>query len=141
MRWCGLEQDVDGLTNQPPGRPHDEEGDDDGSQRVGSEPSRGAHDDRRYAGTGTGAWDDWNEPAQTTRATLEETTGINVPERYFVLRMLAIYGLILVPLNWLLFKVVGRLELAWAAVPVITIVFTGVVVWRAELNIGFARFD
>ena len=51
------------------------------------------------------------------------------------------YLFVLVPLNWLLFRVLGRVELAWAAAPVIAVVCTGLVVWLAQLDIGFARSD
>ncbi len=49
------------------------------------------------------------------------------------------YLLILVPINYLVFRLLGRLEYAWLAVPLIAI---GGAVWvarAARLDIGFAR--
>jgi hypothetical protein len=56
-----------------------------------------------------------------------------------VVRALAYYLLILVPLNYLFFRLIGRLEYAWLAVPLIAI---GGAIWVARvarLDIGFAR--
>ena len=45
----------------------------------------------------------------------------------------------LAPLNWLVFKAIGRVELAWVAAPLIAMVGAGVVIRMAQLDIGFAR--
>ncbi|MEE9601714.1 MAG: hypothetical protein V3V75_00310, partial [Thermoguttaceae bacterium] len=65
--------------------------------------------------------------------------GISVPRAGFVVMIMAAYLVVLVPLNWLFFQAVGRIELAWAAAPVIAIVCAVVVVRLAQLDIGFAR--
>jgi len=44
-----------------------------------------------------------------------------------------------VPLNWLVFRLVRRVEWAWIAAPVIALVCAGVVIKQAQLDIGFAR--
>jgi len=93
----------------------------------------------RFEGTGPAAWDDFNDVAHAARNTIEEAAGIKVPERMFVVKMLAVYLFVLVPLNWCFFGLMRKLEWAWIAVPIITVVFTGVVVKMAQLNIGFAR--
>ena len=54
-------------------------------------------------------------------------------------RVLVVYLLVLVPVNWLVFRVLGRVEWAWLAAPVIAIVGAVVVVRLAQLDIGFAR--
>ena len=56
-----------------------------------------------------------------------------------MLKVVAIYLFVLVPVNWCFFRVLGRTEWAWAAVPVVAVVCAVVVVRLAELNIGFAR--
>jgi hypothetical protein len=53
--------------------------------------------------------------------------------------MLAIYLVVLVPLNWLLFRVIGKVEWAWIAAPVIAILGAFAVVRYASLDIGFVR--
>ena len=45
----------------------------------------------------------------------------------------------LVPLNWLLFRLIGRVEWAWVAAPVIADGRAVAVVRLAQLDIGFAR--
>ena len=54
---------------------------------------------------------------------------------------MAVYIVVLVPLNWLLFRGLGRVELAWAAAPVIAVACTGTVIRLARLDIGFARLQ
>ena len=70
---------------------------------------------------------------------LGEESGIEIPDSSLVVRSLGYYLLILVPINYLVFRLVGRLEYAWLAVPLIAI---GGAVWvarAARLDIGFAR--
>ncbi len=52
---------------------------------------------------------------------------------------MAAYLVALVPLNWLVFRTLGRVEWAWIAAPIIAIVGTWVIVQRAQLDIGFVR--
>ena len=73
------------------------------------------------------------------RAALENATGITVPERSFIFWVVVGYICVLVPLNWLLFRLIGRVEWAWIAAPLIAIGCTVIVVHQAQLNIGFAR--
>ena len=88
---------------------------------------------------GVAGWSDSSEVSRAARESLKQASGISVPSKFFIAKVLGIYLLILVPLNWLLFKVMGRVEWAWAAVPVIAIGGALGVVKAAELDIGFAR--
>jgi hypothetical protein len=45
----------------------------------------------------------------------------------------------LVPINWVIFYTLGRVEWAWIAAPIIAIAGTWVIVQRARLDIGFVR--
>jgi hypothetical protein len=56
-----------------------------------------------------------------------------------VVLCLAGYLTALVPLNWLVFRSLGRVEWAWIAAPIIAIIGTWVIVQRARLDIGFVR--
>jgi len=49
------------------------------------------------------------------------------------------YLLVLVPGNWLLFRLLGKVEWAWVAAPLIALACTVLVIRWAELDIGFAR--
>lgn len=88
---------------------------------------------------GIGAWNDFSATANAARDALAEAAGVEVPGTSFVVLCLAAYLIVLVPLNWLLFQALGRIEWAWVAAPVIAIVGTWVIVDRARLDIGFVR--
>ncbi|HEX5472907.1 MAG TPA: hypothetical protein VFW73_13530, partial [Lacipirellulaceae bacterium] len=88
---------------------------------------------------GVGAWNDFSETANAARLALREAAGVEVPNAGFVVFCLAVYLIALVPLNWLIFNTIGRVEWAWIAAPVIAVVGTWVIVQRARLDIGFVR--
>jgi len=85
------------------------------------------------------AWSDTSPVSEAARQTLREAAGIKIPEAGFVFRVLVIYLLVLVPVNWLVFRVLGRVEWAWLAAPAIAVVGAVLVVRMAQLDIGFAR--
>lgn len=85
------------------------------------------------------AWSDTSAASEAARQTLREAAGISVPEAGFVFRVLVVYLFVLVPLNWIVFRVLGRVEWAWLAAPVIAVAGAVVVVRLAQLDIGFAR--
>jgi hypothetical protein len=94
---------------------------------------------RRTHGPDVGSWSDFNPVANSAREALKNAARIEIPERMFVVWVVAVYLLVLVPANWLVFRAIGRVEWAWAAAPVIAVVYTGVVIRLAQLDIGFAR--
>jgi len=88
---------------------------------------------------GIGGWSDRSDVLRLCRETLREESGIEIPDSSLVLRALGYYLCILIPLNYLIFRLLGKLEYAWLAVPIIAI---GGAVWvarEARLDIGFAR--
>ncbi|MEZ6115950.1 MAG: hypothetical protein R3C28_05180 [Pirellulaceae bacterium] len=89
--------------------------------------------------SGIAGWNDFSEVAKNARQFLEQSSGVEVPKREFVMSTLGIYLLVLVPLNWVIFRLMGKTEWAWAAVPLIAIGGTVMVVRVAQLDIGFAR--
>jgi hypothetical protein len=89
--------------------------------------------------SGVAGWTDFSGAAHLARNSLQEAAGIDVPESSFVLRVMAAYLLVLVPVNWGFFKLLGRVEWAWIAAPIIAIVGAVAVVKMAQLDIGFAR--
>lgn len=84
-------------------------------------------------------WNDTSEVSEAARQALREAAGIAIPEAGFVFRVLVVYLLVLVPVNWLVFRTLGRVEWAWLAAPLIAIAGAVVVVRLAQLDIGFAR--
>lgn len=89
--------------------------------------------------SGIGAWTDNSDVIQICSDILRSESGIEIPKSSLVVRSLGYYLLVLVPLNFIVFRLMGRLEYAWLAVPLIAI---GGAVWvarSARLDIGFAR--
>jgi hypothetical protein len=89
--------------------------------------------------TGIGGWTDDSDTLSLCQQILRNESGIEIPKSSLVIRTLGYYLLILVPVNYLVFRLMGRLEYAWLAVPVIAI---GGAIWvarAARLDIGFAR--
>jgi hypothetical protein len=89
--------------------------------------------------SGVAAWNDSGPASLAARQALTEAAGIEIPRADFVMKVLAIYLAVLVPLNWLIFWLMGRVEWAWIAAPVIAVVGAGAVIRLAQLDIGFAR--
>jgi hypothetical protein len=88
---------------------------------------------------GIGAWNGFSTTANTARESLLEAAGVEVPDTSFVVIALVLYLVALVPLNWLVFNAIGRVEWAWIAAPVIALAGTWLIVDRARLDIGFVR--
>ena len=89
--------------------------------------------------SGVAGWSDASAVAENSRKAIQDAAGIQVPPPSFVLRLLAIYLVVLVPVNWLFFRLIGRVEWAWMAAPVIAIAGAVTVIRMAQLDIGFAR--
>lgn len=70
---------------------------------------------------------------------LRTASGIELPAWDTIVKLIGGYLLCLVPLNYLVFRVVGRLEYAWVAAPLLAIGAVFVVTRVAQLDIGFAR--
>jgi hypothetical protein len=89
--------------------------------------------------TGVAAWNDTGSASEAARTALTDAAGIEIPKAEFVMKVLGVYLLVLVPLNWLVFWLIGRVEWAWIAAPIIAVVGAGAVIRLAQLDIGFAR--
>jgi hypothetical protein len=94
---------------------------------------------RSWAESGAGAWNDYSGVANSVRDALKDAAGITIPKAGFVFRVLAAYLVVLVPINWLVFRMMRRVEWAWVAAPMIAIIGAVAVVRLAQLDIGFAR--
>jgi hypothetical protein len=102
-------------------------------------PAPGIILDQLKAESGVAGWNDFGWISTAARNTLRDAAGISVPKRAFVLKMVGLYLVVVVGLNWLLFRLLGRVEWAWIAVPAIAVGWGVAVVWLAQLDIGFAR--
>jgi hypothetical protein len=105
----------------------------------------GDEQDERFGGWlavpkgGVASWNDFSGAANAARLHVIDAAGIRIPSTDFVLKVLGVYILVLVPLNWLVFRSLGRVEWAWLAAPVIAIVGAMIIVRLAHLDIGFVR--
>ncbi|HEY2411879.1 MAG TPA: hypothetical protein VGI40_06540 [Pirellulaceae bacterium] len=88
---------------------------------------------------GVAAWNDQGAASAAARQILTEAAGIDIPSADFVVKVLGVYLLVLVPLNWFVFWTIGKVEWAWIAAPVISLIGAGAVIRLAQLDIGFAR--
>lgn len=88
---------------------------------------------------GMGQWSAFGPVADAARDSLRTAAGVRVPGAGFVVACLALYLVVLVPLNWMTFHALGRVEWAWIAAPVIAVAGTILVVRQAQLDIGFVR--
>ena len=77
--------------------------------------------------------------ATGSRHALQRAAQIEIPEASFIAWVVSGYLVVLVPLNWLAFRLIGRVEWAWVAAPLVAIACTAVVIRMAQLDIGFAR--
>lgn len=90
-------------------------------------------------GSGMAGWNDFSGISSAARESLRSAAGIEIPRSNFIAWMLAGYLAVLGPLNWGFFRLLGRIEWAWVAAPLIAIVGAVVVTKAAHLNVGFAR--
>jgi hypothetical protein len=95
-------------------------------------------DEPKY-GSGVAGWNDFSAASNLALDALRKAAGIAVPDAHFVVMVLGAYIALLVPINWAFFRLLGRVEWAWAAAPFISIGGAVAVVYLAQLDIGFAR--
>ncbi len=88
---------------------------------------------------GLAAWNEFGPVSSASREMLTEAAGVEMPGAGFIMGCLALYLVVLVPLNWMVFHTVGRVEWAWIAAPVIAVLGTMAIVRMAQLDIGFVR--
>ena len=86
-----------------------------------------------------GAWNPESAVLINARQCLQESSGITVPRINTIMKLLVGYLVVLVPLNWLFFRLFGRVELAWAAAPVIALAGAFFVARSVQLDVGFSR--
>ncbi|MBP88795.1 MAG: hypothetical protein CMJ64_19135 [Planctomycetaceae bacterium] len=88
---------------------------------------------------GMAAWNDQSGASDASREALKVAAGISIPRGDFVLKVLVVYLIVLAPVNWAIFRLIGRVEWAWVAAPILAIIGAVVVIRLAQLDIGFAR--
>ena len=89
--------------------------------------------------TSLGAWNPNSAVLVNARQCLQESSGITVPKINTIMKLLIGYLIVLVPLNWLVFRLFGRVELAWVAAPFIALAGAFIVARSVQLDVGFSR--
>ena len=89
--------------------------------------------------TSLGAWNPGSSIVEQATLCLRESSGISVPKVETILKLLLGYLVVLVPVNWLVFRLMGRVELAWVAAPVIAMLGAVYVAGSVRLDVGFSR--
>lgn len=126
--------------HEPPKRKTNESEQSDANENASGNRTDWYSDEyQAFAPPGVAGWDDLSAVSNAARDALREAAGITVPPASFVFWALALYLTALVPVNWLVFKLVGRVEWAWAAAPVVALAGAVGVIWSAQLNIGFSH--
>lgn len=85
------------------------------------------------------AWNPESKVSSIAVNSLQKSSGITVPQISTVIRLLIGYLIVLVPVNWLIFRLMGRVELAWLAAPFIAVIGAVVVARSVQLDVGFSR--
>ncbi len=103
-------------------------------------PGDGQTVSQSWNGTnGETRWTDGAWFSQIALDSLRQISGIKVPPVNYLLKLLTVYLAILVPANWIVFRIIGRLEWAWFTIPVIALVGAGIIARMLQVEIGFAR--
>lgn len=89
----------------------------------------------------TASWNDATPVSAGATSSLTAASGIRVPRVSVIIKLLAGYLLFLVPVNWVVFRLIGRVEWAWIAAPVIALIGAIVVGRIVQLDIGFSRSE
>lgn len=89
--------------------------------------------------SGLGGWKDDSPMIAWCRATLAGEVGMTIPDSKLVFRSLLIYLVVLIPINYLVFRMLGRLEWAWLAIVPLSVLGALYVARAAQLDVGFAR--
>ncbi len=105
---------------------------------VNSRPGPEDLEALRWGGNGA-AWNDYSGLSVQALSALRKASGIELPDRWTIIYLIAGYLIFLVPVNWLVFRILGRLEFAWIAAPILALIGVGIVTRVAQLDIGFAR--
>ncbi len=88
---------------------------------------------------GLAGWNDSGLIANQARRSLRDAAGIKIPSPQFVISAVVAYLIVLIPLNWGFFRLLGKVEWAWIAAPIISLAGAILVVRAAQLDIGFVR--
>jgi hypothetical protein len=89
--------------------------------------------------TSLGAWNPNSLILEQATESLRESSGIAVPRISTILKLLLGYLIVLVPINWLVFRLIGRVELAWVAAPIIAMLGALYIAGSVRLDVGFSR--
>ena len=89
--------------------------------------------------TGLGGWNSESDVLANAKESLQESSGITVPKIKTIVWLLLGYLVVLVPINWAIFRLAGKVEFAWVMAPIIAVIGAFVVARSVQLDVGFSR--
>ncbi|MCU0719992.1 MAG: hypothetical protein MUC83_09840 [Pirellula sp.] len=89
--------------------------------------------------TGLGGWNSESDVLASAKESLQESSGITVPKIKTIVWLLTGYLVVLVPINWAVFRLAGKVEFAWVMAPIIAVIGAFVVARSVQLDVGFSR--
>ncbi|MEM6776705.1 MAG: hypothetical protein AAF670_03545 [Planctomycetota bacterium] len=89
--------------------------------------------------SGLSGWKQTSDWLLRSQSILFSEVGISIPNSSLVIRSLAIYLTILIPINFVVFRSMGRLEWAWLAIIPCSILGAFLITRAAQLDVGFVR--
>lgn len=89
--------------------------------------------------SGIAGWRDDSDFIELAAEVLRAESGIRIPRSSFAMSAIVIYLVVLIPLNYLVFRLLDRLEWFWAAAIFIALVGAAVITRMTQLDIGFDR--
>jgi hypothetical protein len=89
--------------------------------------------------TGLGGWNSESHVLASAKESLQESSGITVPKIQTIVWLLLGYLIVLVPINWAVFRLAGKVEFAWVMAPIIAVIGAFVVARNVQLDVGFSR--
>jgi hypothetical protein len=108
------------------------------AQVAGSTPAATDAEEVALGRMGVAEWRDTTALPRLCRDLLDKASGIVVPSSQFVLKVILAYILAIVPLNWLVFRLLlNRREWAWVVVPLIALGFAIGVERMAAYDMGY----
>ena len=113
----------------------------DPNEKVSFETGDLLRGDEVVSSQAVSVWTDTSCVASAAVSSLNRASGISVPKISSIVWLLSGYLLVLVPLNWLFFRLIGRVEFAWLAAPVIALSGAVVVARSVQLDVGFSRSE
>ncbi len=93
----------------------------------------------RTQSSGDASWQNSSPFASLAVSEIKTSSGIRLPPIAYLFKLLCVYLVALVPLNWFVFRIFNRIEWAWFMIPLIAVGASIAIAKKLQIQIGFAR--